>query len=110
VSEYLSLIMTLVFSFGLVFQLPVITTLLARVGLLTSDWLREKRKFAIVMAFIVAAVLTPPDPMSQIGLALPTIILYEIAIYAARLVERQRARDAATEAEGSQDVAKTDNV
>ncbi|MBB3964173.1 twin-arginine translocase subunit TatC [Rhizobium metallidurans] len=110
VSEYLSLIMTLVFSFGLVFQLPVITTLLARVGLLTSDWLREKRKFAIVMAFVVAAVLTPPDPMSQIGLALPTIILYEIAIYAARLVERQRARDAATEAEGSQDVAKTDNV
>ncbi len=110
VSEYLSLIMTLVFSFGLVFQLPVITTLLARVGLLTSNWLREKRKFAIVLAFVVAAVLTPPDPMSQIGLALPTIILYEIAIWAARLVERQRARDAVNEADGSTDVAKTDNV
>ncbi len=110
VSEYLSLIMTLVFSFGLVFQLPVITTLLARVGLLTSDWLKEKRKFAIVLAFVVAAVLTPPDPMSQIGLALPTILLYEISIYAARLVERQRAREAAEEAEGSTDVANTDSV
>ncbi|MDM9622210.1 twin arginine-targeting protein translocase TatC [Rhizobium sp. AC44/96] len=110
VSEYLSLIMTLVFSFGLVFQLPVITTLLARVGLLTSEWLREKRKFAIVLAFVVAAVLTPPDPMSQIGLALPTIILYEISIYAARLVERQRAREAVEESDGSADVAKTDNV
>ncbi|MET3854586.1 MULTISPECIES: twin-arginine translocase subunit TatC [unclassified Rhizobium] len=110
VSEYLSLIMTLVLSFGLVFQLPVITTLLARVGLLTSAWLAEKRKFAIVMAFIVAAVLTPPDPMSQIGLALPTILLYEIAIHAARLVERQRARQAVEEAERSADVANTDSV
>ncbi|MDK4713909.1 twin-arginine translocase subunit TatC [Rhizobium sp. CNPSo 4039] len=108
VSEYLSLIMTLVFSFGLVFQLPVITTLLARVGLLTSAWLAEKRKFAIVFAFIVAAVLTPPDPMSQIGLALPTILLYEISIYAARLVERQRSRQALEESGGSSDIAKTD--
>ncbi|APO74609.1 Sec-independent protein translocase protein TatC [Rhizobium etli 8C-3] len=110
VSEYLSLIMTLVFSFGLVFQLPVVTTLLARVGLLTSQWLAEKRKFAIVLAFVVAAVLTPPDPMSQIGLALPTILLYEIAIYAARLVERQRSRQAVEGADGSADVAKTDSV
>jgi len=93
VSEYLSLIMTLVLSFGLVFQLPVVTTLLARVGLLTSDWLREKRKFAIVAAFIVAAVLTPPDPMSQIGLALPAILLYEVSIYMARLVEKKRAAE-----------------
>ena len=110
VSAYLSLIMTLVFSFGLVFQLPVITTLLARVGLLTSDWLKEKRKFAIVLAFVVAAVLTPPDPMSQIGLALPTILLYEISIYAARLVERQRSRQALEESGGSSDIAKTDGV
>jgi len=102
--------MTLVFSFGLVFQLPVITTLLARVGLLTSQWLSEKRKFAIVLAFVVAAVLTPPDPMSQIGLALPTILLYEISIYAARLVERQRSKQAVEEASESSDVAKTDNV
>jgi sec-independent protein translocase protein TatC len=110
VSEYLSLIMTLVFSFGLVFQLPVVTTLLARVGLLTSQWLAEKRKFAIVLAFVVAAVLTPPDPMSQIGLAIPTILLYEISIHAARLVERQRARQAVEKETGSADVAKTDSV
>jgi sec-independent protein translocase protein TatC len=83
--------MTLIFSFGLVFQLPVVTTLMARVGLLTSQGLVSKRKYAIVLAFVAAAVLTPPDPVSQIGLALPTLILYEVAIYAARLVERQRA-------------------
>ena len=94
VSEYLSLIMSLVFAFGLVFQLPVITTLLARVGFVTSQGLAEKRKYAIVIAFVVAAVLTPPDPVSQIGLALPAILLYEISIYTARLVERQRAADA----------------
>ncbi|MET0600246.1 MAG: twin-arginine translocase subunit TatC [Mesorhizobium sp.] len=90
VSEYLSLIMTLIFSFGLVFQLPVITTLMARVGLLTSEGLREKRKWAIVIAFVVAAVLTPPDPVSQIGLAIPTILLYEVSIWSARMVERKR--------------------
>jgi sec-independent protein translocase protein TatC len=90
VSEYLSLIMTLIFAFGLVFQLPVVTTLLARAGMVTSIGLATKRKYAIVIAFIVAAVLTPPDPVSQLGLALPTILLYEIAIYAARIVERQR--------------------
>ncbi|ANK72308.1 twin-arginine translocase subunit TatC [Ensifer sp. ENS07] len=94
VSEYLSLIMSLVFAFGLVFQLPVITTLLARVGFVSSQGLAEKRKYAIVIAFVVAAVLTPPDPISQIGLALPAILLYEISIYTARLVERQRAADA----------------
>ena len=92
VSEYLSLIMTLIFAFGLVFQLPVVTTLLARVGIVTSDGLASKRKYAIVGAFIAAAILTPPDPASQIGLALPTILLYEIAIYAARLVERRREK------------------
>jgi sec-independent protein translocase protein TatC len=95
VSEYLSLIMTLIFSFGLVFQLPVVTTLMARVGLLTSQGLKEKRKWAIVLAFIVAAVLTPPDPMSQIGLAVPTIILYEVSIWAARFVEKKRDEEKA---------------
>ena len=84
VSEYLSLIMTLIFSFGLVFQLPVVTSLMTRVGMLSSKALAEKRKWAIVIAFVVAAVLTPPDPMSQIGLAIPTILLYEVAIWAAR--------------------------
>ncbi|MDK1388158.1 Sec-independent protein translocase protein TatC [Ensifer psoraleae] len=104
VSEYLSLIMSLVFAFGLVFQLPVVTTLLARVGFVTAQGLAEKRKYAIVIAFVVAAVLTPPDPVSQIGLALPAILLYEISIYTARLVERQRARDAlASEIASSQE-------
>jgi len=100
VSEYLSLIMTLIFSFGLVFQLPVVTTLMARVGLLSAQGLREKRKWAIVIAFVVAAVLTPPDPVSQIGLALPTILLYEISIICAGWVEKKRAEEqAAKEAE-----------
>jgi len=94
VSEYLGLIMTLILSFGLVFQLPVVTTLMARVGLLTSTGLADKRKYAIVAAFVAAAILTPPDPVSQIGLALPTILLYEIAIWAARMVERQREKEA----------------
>ena len=93
VSEYLSLIMTLIFSFGLVFQLPVVTSLMARVGLLSSQALREKRKWAIVLAFIVAAVLTPPDPISQISLALPTIVLYEISIWAAKMIERKREEE-----------------
>ncbi|MER9135070.1 twin-arginine translocase subunit TatC [Mesorhizobium sp. M0830] len=92
VSEYLSLIMTLIFSFGLVFQLPVVTSLMTRVGMLSSKALAEKRKWAIVIAFVVAAVLTPPDPMSQIGLALPTILLYEVSIWAARLIERDQEK------------------
>jgi sec-independent protein translocase protein TatC len=93
VSEYLSLIMTLIFSFGLVFQLPVVTSLMARVGLLSSDALKQKRKWAIVLAFVVAAVLTPPDPISQVSLALPTIILYEISIWTARMIEKKREEE-----------------
>jgi sec-independent protein translocase protein TatC len=103
VSEYLSLIMTLILSFGLVFQLPVVTTLLAKVGLLSSEALVSKRKVAIVVAFVVAAVLTPPDPVSQIGLALPTILLYEIGIWCARMVERKRAEEAAETAAAEAD-------
>lgn len=90
VSEYLSLIMTLIFAFGLVFQLPVVTSLMARVGLVTSAGLKDKRKYAIVIAFVAAAVLTTPDPASQIGLALPTILLYEISIFLARMIEKKR--------------------
>jgi len=96
VSEYLSLIMTLIFAFGLVFQLPVVTSLMARVGLLTSAGLKDKRKYAIVIAFVVAAVLTPPDPASQIGLALPTILLYEVSIILARMIEKKRDADQAS--------------
>jgi len=102
VSEYLDLIMTLIIAFGLVFQLPVVTTLLVRAGLITADGLAKKRKYAIVGAFIAAAILTPPDPASQIGLALPTILLYEIAIYSARRVEKGRSRQARTDEAGEQ--------
>ncbi|WP_028035195.1 twin-arginine translocase subunit TatC [Chelativorans sp. J32] len=107
VSEYLGLIMTLILSFGLVFQLPVVTTLLARVGLLSSQALANKRKVAIVAAFVVAAVLTPPDPVSQIGLALPTILLYEVSIWSARMVERKREEErlAAEAAQAAEDDA-----
>src|SRR5690606_17080335 len=80
VSEYLGLIMTLILSFGLVFQLPVVTTLMARVGLLSADGLVDKRKYAIVAAFVVAGVPTPPDPGRPSGLALPPILLYEASI------------------------------
>jgi sec-independent protein translocase protein TatC len=92
VSEYLDLIMMLIFSFGLVFQLPVVTSLLVRVDLLTSKTLSSKRKYAIVIAFVVAAVLTPPDPISQLSLAIPTIVLYEVAIIAAKMIEKGRSR------------------
>jgi sec-independent protein translocase protein TatC len=91
VSEYLSLIMTLIMAFGICFQLPALLTLLARAGLITSVQLEAKRRHAILIVFIVAAVLTPPDPISQIALALPTILLYELSIFAVKLAERQRA-------------------
>ena len=90
VNEYLSLVMTLIFAFGLCFQLPVIMTLLARVGLATSEGMAAKRKYAIVGVFVVAAIFTPPDPISQISLAIPIVILYEVSIYMAKLVERKR--------------------
>jgi sec-independent protein translocase protein TatC len=97
VSEYLSLIMTLIFSFGLVFQLPVVTSLLVRAGLLTEQGLKDKRKWAIVIAFVAAAILTPPDPVSQIGLALPTILLYEVSIFLARWIEKGRVKEVASD-------------
>lgn len=99
VNEYLGLVMTLIFAFGLVFQMPVVLTLLARAGLVSSDTLKTKRKYAIVLTFVAAAVLTPPDPISQLGLAIPTLLLYEVSIQAVRLVEaRRRERESAEEA------------
>jgi len=90
VSEYLSLIMVLIFAFGLCFQLPVVLILLARAGLVSAASLRKARRYAIVGAFVAAAILTPPDIPSQIGLAVPTILLYEASIWAVRVVERRR--------------------
>lgn len=98
VSEYLSLVMKLIFAFGLSFQLPVALTLMGRVGLVTSEQLKRNRKFAIVGVFVVAAVITPPDVISQIGLGVPILILYEISIIAVRIVERKRAAAEAAEA------------
>ncbi len=98
VGEYLSLVMRLVFAFGISFELPVLITLLARVGLATSDGLKSKRRYAVVLAFVAAAILTPPDPLSQIGLAVPIIVLYEISILCARMVEKKREEEAAREA------------
>ena len=109
VSEYLSLIMKLIFAFGLCFQLPVIMTLLARVGLATSAGMAAKRKYAVVAVFVVAAVLTPPDPVSQISLAVPIILLYEISIYMAKLVERKRAREEAAEEDVDDDDSESGN-
>ncbi len=90
VNQYLSLVMRLIFAFGLCFELPVVMTLLARVGMVTSKGMKKNRKYAIVLAFVAAAILTPPDVISQIGLALPTMVLYEISIISVRMIEKKR--------------------
>ena len=97
VGEYLSLIITLIFAFGTCFQLPVLLTLLAKVSIVDSAMLAAKRRYAVVAAFIVGAVLTPPDVVSQIGLALPLLLLYEGSIIACRRIERARAAAEAEE-------------
>lgn len=101
VDQYLELVMQLIFAFGLCFEMPVLMTLLGRAGLVTSEGMREKRRYAIVGAFIFAAVLTPPDVFSQVSLAIPTLLLYEISIWSVRFVERSREK-AEREAEAAE--------
>ena len=93
VNEYLSLIMRLIFAFGLSFQLPVLLNLLARVGIIDSEYLKKRRKYFIVIIFAAAAILTPPDPITQIGLAIPLLILYELSILSLKIIEKKREKD-----------------
>jgi len=90
VSEYLSLVMTLIFAFGLCFQLPILLTLLGKVGIVTSEGLRSARRYAYVGVFVLAAVVTPPDVISQLSLATPLILLYEVSIWLVRMFEKKR--------------------
>ena len=93
ISDYLNLVTSLILAFGLCFQLPVVTTLLGMAGLISSKVMSEGRRYAIVAVVVLAAVVTPPDPISQLMLAVPLIILYEISIWCVRLIELRRKKD-----------------
>ena len=89
VNEYLSLVMKLIFAFGISFQLPVVLSLLARIGIVNAEFLKQRRKYVVVMIFAAAAILTPPDPITQIGLAIPLLILYELSIFSVNIIEKR---------------------
>ena len=90
VNEYLSLIMRLIFAFGISFQLPILLNLLARIGAVNSNYLKKTRRYVIVIIFTVAAILTPPDPITQIGLAIPLLLLYELSIMTVKFTEKKK--------------------
>ncbi len=90
VNEYLSLIMRLIFAFGISFQLPILLNLLARIGIVNSNYLKRRRRYVIVIIFALAAILTPPDPITQVGLAIPLLLLYELSIFTVRFTERKK--------------------
>ena len=89
VNEYLSLIMRLIFAFGISFQLPILLNLLARIGVVNSDYLRTRRRYVIVIIFALAAILTPPDPITQVGLAIPLLLLYELSIFTVKFTKKK---------------------
>ena len=92
VNEYLSLVMKLIFAFGLSFQLPIVLSLLARIGFIDAKFLKERRKYVVVIIFATAALLTPPDPITQIGLALPLLLLYELSILSVNIIESKNLK------------------
>ena len=93
VNEYLSLIMRLIFAFGLSFQLPILLNLLARIGIVNSNYLKTRRRYVVVIIFAAAAILTPPDPITQVGLAIPLLLLYELSIFTVRFTEKKKEEE-----------------
>ena len=93
VNEYLSLIMRLIFAFGISFQLPILLNLLARIGVVNSNYLKKTRRYVVVIIFTIAAILTPPDPITQVGLAIPLLLLYELSIITVRFTEKKNNKD-----------------
>ena len=93
VNEYLSLIMRLIFAFGISFQLPILLNLLARIGVVNSEYLRKRRRYVIFIIFTIAAILTPPDPITQVGLAIPLLLLYELSIFTVKFTEKKKSEE-----------------
>ena len=98
VNEYLSIIMRLIFAFGISFQLPILLNLLARIGVVNSNYLKTRRRYVIVIIFAIAAILTPPDPITQVGLAIPLLLLYELSIFTVKFTEKNKEKESLEDA------------